>query len=219
MVCMAVTVVGALLPFFMHNVFGLRSKMFIGDGGTLMLGMLMVVFLAYTISSKTNCDHLEEKNVSVVAMSLAVASIPIFDTLRVMSMRMIRGKSPFRPDRTHLHHLFIDMGFSHLGAALSILFANMLVTALWLLSWFLGASVDVQTYVSVSAGFAATFVFYNVMKAQQKSGPLDEEGYPQGTPLWHWSCYLGALSHREKGKVWRYLRKIMDFDISTGAGI
>ena len=41
------------------------------------------------------------------------------------------GRSPFRPDKTHLHHLFIDMGFSHLGAALFILFLNLLVVASW----------------------------------------------------------------------------------------
>ena len=39
---------------------------------------------------------------------------------------------------------------------------------------------------------------------------LDEEGYPQGSSLWHWFCHLGYLSHREKGRVWRNLRWLMD---------
>lgn len=210
MVCMAVIVAGALLPFFMHNVFGVRSKMFIGDGGTLMLGMLMVMFLFFAISSKTNCNQLEDWNMSLVALCLAVTSIPVFDTLRVMLMRMLRGKSPFRPDKTHLHHLYIDMGFSHLGAALSILMVNMLIVALWLLSWLLGASIDLQTYLVLALGVLTTFVFYKVMKVQQNSGPLDEEGFPQGTPVWHWFCHLGELSHREKGRVWRSLRRLVD---------
>lgn len=210
MVGMAVILAGALLPFFMHNVFGVRSKMFIGDGGTLMLGMLMVVFTFYTLSSKTHCDQLGDMNLSLPALCLAVLCIPVFDTLRVMFMRILRGKSPFRPDKTHLHHLFIDMGFSHLGAALGILMVNLAVVGLWIVSWLLGASTDVQVIVACGLGFLSTFVFYKVMKVQQNSGPLDEEGYPQGTALWHWFRYLGSLSHREKGRVWRFFRWLMD---------
>ena len=210
MVGMAVIVGGALLPFFMHNVFGVRSKMFIGDGGTLMLGMLMVVFLFFALSSETNCSKLEEEHLYQPAMCLAVLCIPVFDTVRVMFMRILRGKSPFRPDKTHLHHLFIDMGFSHLGAALSILMANLTVVGLWFLSWQLGAPEIIQSWVTVGLGILLTFVFYKVMKTQQNGGPLDDEGYPQGTALWHFACRIGSLSHMEKGKVWRFLRWLMD---------
>ena len=210
MVSMAVIVTGALLPFFLHNVFGVRSKMFIGDGGTLMLGMLMVVFLFFALSSKTNCTQLEDSGICLAAMCLAVLCVPVFDTLRVMVMRILRGKSPFRPDKTHLHHLFIDMGFSHLGAALAILLMNTAVVVVWFLTWKLGASFDVQAYVVIGLGILVTFVFYKVMKTQQNSGPLDEEGFPQGTWLWHRFCSLGTLSHREKRRLWRFLRWLMD---------
>ena len=210
MVFVASIVIGAMVPFFMHNVFGVRSKMFIGDGGTLMLGMLLVMFLFTALSSKSGCDGLEARNVGLVAMSLAVLCIPIFDTLRVMTMRILRGKSPFRPDRTHLHHLFIDMGFSHLGAAASILMINLGVVVAWVVTWLLGAPVDVQFYVVVALGVAVTFVFYHRMKVEQNGGPLDEDGYPAGTALWHSFRKIGALSHREKGRLWRGLRWLMD---------
>ena len=124
MTCLTMIVIGALLPFFMHNVFGQKSRMFIGDGGTLMLGMFLTVCTFYAMSSTQPCDKLDEKGLSLIAYALAVLSIPLFDTLRVFTMRILRGKSPFRPDKTHLHHLFIDMGFSHLGAALFILLLN-----------------------------------------------------------------------------------------------
>ena len=210
MVCMAVIMAGALLPFFMHNVFGVRSKMFIGDGGTLMLGMLMTLFVFYTLSSNGRCESLENDDVGLIAFALAVVSIPWFDTMRVMAMRIFRGNSPFKPDKTHMHHLFIDMGFSHLGAAFSILLMDLLVVLAWLLAWHLGASIDVQTYVVVGLGALLTFGFYKLMKVQQNGGPLDDEGYPQGTALWHMMCKLGQLSHREKGRVWRGLRWLMD---------
>ena len=210
MTCLTMIVIGALLPFFMHNVFGQRSRMFIGDGGTLMLGMFLTVCTFYALSSTQPCDKLDENGLSLIAYALAVLCIPLYDTLRVFTMRILRGKSPFRPDKTHLHHLFIDMGFSHLGAALSILSVNVMVVLTWLASWKLGASVDVQLYVVIAIGFMVTFGFYWFMKKQQNSGPVDEEGYPQGTAIWHWFCHLGSLSHREKGRVWRWLRWLMD---------
>jgi hypothetical protein len=102
------------------------------------------------------------------------------------------------------------MGFSHLGAAFSILLMNLTVVLTWLVSWLLGTSIDVQAYVSIGLGVLLTFVFYWEMKVQQNSGPRDEDGYPQGTALWHLMLKLGAMSHREKGRLWRNLRWLMD---------
>lgn len=210
MVCLTVIVIGAIIPFFMHNVFGAKSKMFIGDGGTLMLGTLMVVMTFCSLSSKFGLYSLEEKGISLPAFVLAVLCVPVFDTLRVMIMRILRGNSPFKPDKTHLHHLFIDMGFSHLGAALSILAINASVILLWLLSWKLGASIDGQTYIVTFLGFAVTFGFYKYMKVQQNGGVVDDEGYPQGSWLWHAATRLGSLTHREDKKLWRTMKYIMD---------
>lgn len=210
MVCLTVIVIGAIIPFFLHNVFGARSKMFIGDGGTLMLGTLMAVMIFCSLSSKFGLETLEDKGMSLIAFTIAVACIPVFDTLRVMTMRILRGNSPFKPDKTHLHHLFIDMGFSHLGAALSILLINASVVLIWLLSWKLGASIDVQTYIVVALGFAVTFGFYKYMKSQQNGGPVDEEGYPQGSKVWHIALKVGDFTHREDKRFWRTMRDLMD---------
>ncbi len=212
LVCFAAVVVGALIPFFGHNVFGKRSKMFIGDGGTLMLGTLMTVFVFYTVWSGSKCNAMAERDhISLPAMTLAILCIPVFDTVRVMTMRILRGKSPFNPDRTHLHHLFIDMGFSHLGAAMALLLINMLVVIGWAITWKAGASMDMQTYAVVLMGLLVTFGFYKFMKWQQNTGAVDEEGYPEGTLIWRGFCRAGQWSHFEKGKVWRMLTRIADY--------
>lgn len=216
MVCMALVVIGALLPFFMHNVFGAKSRMFIGDGGTLMLGMMMVVMSFYAMSSKGRIESLEAEGVCIPAFLIAVGCIPLFDTVRVMTMRILRGKSPFKPDKTHLHHLFIDMGFSHLGAALFILMINTLVVLAWLLSWWLGLSLDAQLYVVVAAGLLVTFGFYRFMRVQQVGGPVDEEGYPDGSRLWYGMCRLGNWTHREDKRFWRTMKYIMDGPMLIG---
>ncbi len=184
--------------------------MFIGDGGTLMLGMLMTIFVFYTLWSGGKCNVLERFNVGLIGFVLAVGSVPVFDTLRVMSMRMLRGNSPFKPDKTHLHHLFIDMGFSHLGAALAILAMNIAVVFIWLLTYKLGASVEVQLYVVLFLAILITFGFYRFMKMQQVGGPVDEEGYPEGSNLWKMFCRLGNWTHMEKGVLWKMMTRFVD---------
>jgi len=214
--CLAVIVASALVPFFFHNVFGVKTKMFIGDGGTMMLGFLMTIFELGTLSLHHGA-YLESHGIGVIAMTLAILCIPIFDTLRVMTARIVRGRSPFKPDKSHLHHLFIDMGFSHFGAAISILSMNFTIMLVWLLMWLNGTSINIQTLVVVLMGVSVTFGFYKLMRWQQHSGPIDEDGHPQGSPLWHVFCRIGRWSHKEKGSVWLTMRKIADrnFTIST----
>ena len=216
MVCMTMIVTGALIPFFLHNVFGAKSKMFIGDSGTLMLGMVIVVMAFCALSSKSRLEALVDEGMCLPAFVIAVSVIPLFDTVRVMTMRMLRGHSPIKPDKTHLHHLFIDMGFSHLGAATYILFINLSVVLIWLASWQLGASLDMQLYIVVFLGFMVTFVFYHVMRVQQNGGPKDEEGYPQGTWLWHFMRRLGRHTHREDKWMWRTLKYLVDGPLLGG---
>lgn len=213
MVCLTLISGGALLPFFLHNVFGARSRMFIGDGGTLMLGMLLTVLAFSALSSRVGLDSLEKQNVCIPAFTLAVGCIPIFDAIRVMFVRMIHGKSPLKADKSHLHHLFIDMGFSHLGAAMFILLMNILVLICWYLSWRLGASLEVQLYVVMGMALAVTAGVYSIMRSQQNGGPVDEEGYPQGTKLWHLLCRLGEWTHKENKRAWRMMRYIMDYPL------
>ena len=206
---LAVIVTSALIPFFFHNVFGVKSKMFIGDGGTMMLGFLMAI-LAIGAMSMRRGPELEAKGIGVMAMTLAILCIPIFDTLRVMTARMLRGRSPFKPDKTHLHHLFIDMGFSHLRASTYILSMNLIVIIVWLLLWQCGASINTQTCIVILMGLTVTVGFYKLMRWQQHSGPIGDDGLPQGTPLWHAFCRIGMKSRKEKGKIWLTLRRIVD---------
>ena len=183
--------------------------MFIGDGGTMMVGFLMTIFIFGVLSPRIGTE-LESRGVSAVALVLAILCIPIFDTLRVMSARIVRGHSPFRPDKSHLHHLFIDMGFSHLGTAIAILLINLTVVVVWLLLWLRGASINAQTIVVLLMGFTVTFGFYKFMRWQQHHGPIGDNGTPQGTPLWHTFCRWGQKSHMERGRVWYALQKFVD---------
>lgn len=159
MVTLAAIMVAALIPFFCCNVFGKHSKMFIGDAGTLSMGILISTFVRNMLTASTDPTPLAD-NLGLIPLSLAIMSVPIFDTLRVMSARMARGTSPFYPDKTHLHHAFIDLGFSHVGTTVSILCMNTLVVLAWLIAYKCGVSIDVQLYIVIAMGALATFGLY-----------------------------------------------------------
>lgn len=140
--------IGAILPFFLHNVFGYTTKMFVGDGGTMALGTLIsaMVFellrgdFHQTLYLKTGM------NFSMIAFCLAVLSIPIFDTLRVMTERIAHHISPFTPGKNHLHHLFIDVGTSYIFTSIMELILDLLVVAVFFVIYFRGGSIEAQVY-------------------------------------------------------------------------
>jgi UDP-N-acetylmuramyl pentapeptide phosphotransferase/UDP-N-acetylglucosamine-1-phosphate transferase len=101
-------IIAAIIPFFVINVFCKKYKMFLGDNGSLFLGMVLSVFIIKFCES--NIGHntwLHFSNAPAVAFTLM--AIPVLDTIRVFITRFINKKSPYRPDRTHLHHLFLDL--------------------------------------------------------------------------------------------------------------
>lgn len=143
----------ALVPFFMHNVFGNKSRMFIGDGGTMVMGVLVSWFVIQIMSHDglAAVKMEAETHLNMAAALLAVASVPVFDTLRVMTMRVLHGTSPFRPDKTHLHHAFIALGISHSITTLCELLLDVLVVGAWYLCYKLGGGLDAQMGVTIVA--------------------------------------------------------------------
>lgn len=168
MATIATSCIGALLPFFFHNVFGVKSKMFIGDGGTLLMGLIMSVFVINMLKSDSLVSVNFPEKFGLIPFTLAVLAIPVFDTLRVMTLRILRGTSPFNPDKTHLHHLLLDLHFSHVGTTGTEILSNLFVIFGWWLSYVLGASIDIQLYVVIILGMSITFGFYRFARVQER---------------------------------------------------
>ena len=155
---------GALLPFMLYNVFGHRLKMFLGDGGSLIVGFLCALFVTRVI--QTGSDTVTG---STISFTLAILAIPVFDTVRVMLARIYNRRSPFHPDKTHLHHMFISLGFSHVITSINIITLNGLVVVAWYLCNVLNTSVEVQLYVTIVAGVFATWgLYYGVDYIREK---------------------------------------------------
>lgn len=104
---------GGLLGFLYYN-FN-PAKIFMGDTGSLVLGFVIAVL----------CIRLIQLNIGVPSpilphapvFALSVVAIPVFDTLRVFALRIWSGRSPFSPDKNHIHHLLTNNGWSHSFAA------------------------------------------------------------------------------------------------------
>ena len=109
------------------------------------MGTVMSVFVIAILQSGSRVAAVVDPNVGLVPFTLAVLSVPVFDTLRVMSTRMLKGSSPFRPDKTHLHHMFIEMGCSHVATTLAILGLNTAVVLCWWAFEAAGFSIAVRT--------------------------------------------------------------------------
>lgn len=118
---LAFTTVGVLLPFFFYNVFGNADrgrKIFMGDTGSLTLGYILS-FLAVQYTMNTYEEGINYEGAMLIAFSVLL--VPCLDVVRVVMGRVRRGKDPFMPDKTHIHHKFLAMGFTPRKAMISIL--------------------------------------------------------------------------------------------------
>jgi UDP-N-acetylmuramyl pentapeptide phosphotransferase/UDP-N-acetylglucosamine-1-phosphate transferase len=124
---------GSLVSFYGFNVFGKHNKLFMGDTGSLLLGFLFAVFAIKVLSCQIPLSgSMYFKSLPTMVMGLMI--IPIIDTLRVFSTRILKGKSPFSADKTHLHHVFLKLRFSHLQASTIIILMNLLLFGLtWMM--------------------------------------------------------------------------------------
>lgn len=204
MFTLALIAVGALLPFFFHNVFGKTSKMFLGDGGSLMLGTLLALFSFSTLSNNSPCANYGAAGLSLPALVLAVLAVPVFDTLKVMVLRVVKGHSPFHPDKTHLHHLYIELNFSHLATSATIVTTNALIVVALIVAWQLGALIDLQFYIVFALGFLATWGFYFFMEWHHRQ---NDGG---GDVLWQLWSRRGRKTNLSSSSGWQFVRRLVD---------
>lgn len=197
---LALISIGALVPFFFHNVFGKKSKMFIGDGGTLLMGTIISTFVIGVLNSNSPLAEKVPPTFGLIPFTLAVLSIPVFDTLRVIFSRLFRGDSPFQPDKTHMHHLLFDLGFSHIGITLFEILSNLMVVLLWWLSYKLGASIEVQLYVVVTLALMVTVGFYELVRFSEK----------RDTRLYRILVRIGHLTREVDAKYFEKLKRLLD---------
>ncbi|RYG03166.1 MAG: undecaprenyl/decaprenyl-phosphate alpha-N-acetylglucosaminyl 1-phosphate transferase, partial [Chitinophagaceae bacterium] len=115
---------GAVSAFLIFNF--QPAKIFMGDTGSMLIGLINAILVVKFI----NVADGPEAGISIVAapaIGFAILMIPLLDTLRVFAIRIFNRRSPFSPDRNHVHHLLLDKGLSHRFITLSLVSANFAV--------------------------------------------------------------------------------------------
>lgn len=113
--------VGVIIPFFSYNVFGNADrgrKIFMGDTGSLTLGYILSFFVIRFCMHEPN--SMMQVQGSPVLIAFSVLMVPCLDVVRVVLRRARNRKPLFLPDKTHIHHKFLAMGFSPRRALITI---------------------------------------------------------------------------------------------------
>ena len=125
---MSACVVGAVLAFSKYNFS--PARIFLGDAGSLSLGLIASTMSIILIQNSEKIIYLSDSQPfhikSGPAMTVAILIVPIFDTLRVFTIRILKGQSPFSADRRHHHHKLLDLGFSHMQTTSILVSVNIL---------------------------------------------------------------------------------------------
>ncbi len=124
---MALALAGSTIGFLIYNFS--PAKIFMGDTGSLLIGLINSILVIKFINVAGNpSSNLPLE--AAPAIGFSILMIPLFDTLRVFSLRILDRRSPFSPDRTHIHHFLLDLGFSHRMITFTCVATNMALIAL-----------------------------------------------------------------------------------------
>ena len=158
----AITTIATLLAFLRYN-FSITKKIFMGDTGSLSIGLVLGLLTLKLMSSgsSTGSSGLNFDQKQLPLLLFAVLFVPILDTCRVMLIRALKRESMFKPDRNHIHHIIVDFGLSHRKASFSIGLVNFSVG---LLMFFVITNFNiVQSTFFLFFVFAASIVLLFLM--------------------------------------------------------
>ena len=120
----AFALTGSTIAFLKYNV--TPAKIFMGDTGALLLGLVCSILAIEFIESHKYLSDSPYAFQAAPSVAVGILILPLFDTLRVFTIRALSGRSPFSPDRNHIHHLLIDSGLSHMQATGVLLIVNIM---------------------------------------------------------------------------------------------
>ncbi|MEK9601530.1 MAG: MraY family glycosyltransferase [Bacteroidota bacterium] len=129
-----IMIIGSLSAFARYNL-SRTKKIFMGDTGSLTLGLVFSVLALRLLNIQEHqfeFNFLEHHDIPIVVITILF--LPILDVFRVVMIRLKQKKPIWKPDRNHIHHRIIDIGFTHRKASLTINILNLLFTFLVILT-------------------------------------------------------------------------------------
>jgi UDP-GlcNAc:undecaprenyl-phosphate/decaprenyl-phosphate GlcNAc-1-phosphate transferase len=153
---MAFGMAGSLLAFLVFN-FN-PAKIFMGDSGSLLLGLVNAILVLKFIAV-ADAPGAVVPVTSAVAVGFSILVVPLLDTLRVFSIRIAKGRSPFVPDRNHIHHLLMDRGLNHRNVTVSCVALNVSFIVMAYFARELGSTLLLLIMFAASAAFVGILMF------------------------------------------------------------
>ena len=145
-----------------------------GDTGSLLIGLLIAVLAVEFI--KANGYYTGNPEIkstpyfikSAPAVAIGIIFIPLFDLVRVFIFRILRKRSPFRPDKTHMHHILLKFGNSHMMATAILSFFSVIFIVLSFALNFLGNYI--LGAILIGASLILTYIPYYFLRRNKNSG-------------------------------------------------
>ncbi len=144
---LAFAMAGSLVAFLIFNHH--PAKIFMGDSGSLMIGLVNAILVIKFINAASDPQIIYPIE-SAVAIGFAILIVPLLDTLRVFGIRIFNGRSPFTPDRNHVHHLLLDRGLGHAAVTFTCVGINVFFIALAYIGRSLGATTVILILLAIS---------------------------------------------------------------------
>ena len=114
----ALAMAGSLVGFLVFNFH--PAKIFMGDCGSLVLGLTAYTMATEVMNTPVTSVPLAWQHISMPLVAMSILAYPLVDTLRVFTLRAMRGRSPFSPDKNHLHHRIMMYGNGHAQASIRL---------------------------------------------------------------------------------------------------
>jgi len=166
---LGICMVGALAVFFIYNVFGHREKIFMGDSGSLLLGYLLTAFVFHFCEINAYNEVPQAFQMSAApAVAICVLTVPIFDTIRVSLTRIKQHRSPFQPDKNHIHHLLLRTGLNHIQTTCVLLSVSIIFIGLAILGRNWNLWVLLTTDFALATGL--TLILWRILNQQMANG-------------------------------------------------
>lgn len=130
MTLVSFTLVGSLLAFLRFN-FSKKNKIFMGDTGSMIVGFIVSIQAIEFINFNSGVLINGNKGwITAPVLAISILILPLLDTFRVFMIRILNKKSPFSPDRNHLHHRLEDLGLPHAKISIIMILANFVIVML-----------------------------------------------------------------------------------------
>lgn len=120
-------ILGSLIPLYFFN-FRKKNKVFLGDSGSLFLGTVVSIYVLKILSQDYSIKP--EYDLNKVIFVISILSYPIFDIIRIFFLRLYKKKSPFLPDKQHIHHLILGKTEKHYLTTSIVIISSLIFTIL-----------------------------------------------------------------------------------------